>query len=82
LPTANDVDRILSGPGQGFITAPPVRPAAMRRTNEVERALRRDEIRLRRALPRVGHIRLRSSPGAPWAVELFGALPLSRLAAA
>lgn len=81
LPTAKDIARILAGPGQAFISAPLLRPAPMRRSNEVERALRRDDVRLRRAFPRAGHIRLRGSLGVPWSIELFGALPLSELAA-
>lgn len=84
LPTPADANRITALSAQSYITAKPQRPPAQSRSNEVERALRRDAVRLRKAMPRLGHIRLRSVPGQPgaWTVEQFGAaLPLADIGA-
>lgn len=81
LPTASDVARIESFGNRNFITALSRARPAVRRTPEVARALRQCQIRLRRAQPRPGHIRIRPRVGEPldWEVALFdGAAALSQ----
>lgn len=80
LPTANDVARIAGLGDRNFITALSLARPAIRRTAEVARALRESQIRLRRAQPKPGHVRIRPRAGGPrnWDVALFeGAAPLA-----
>lgn len=84
LPTPSDVARIERLGNRNFITALSVARSNVRRTPEVARALREGQIRLRRAQPKPGHVRIRPRAGGPskWDVALFdGAAPLAHEAA-
>jgi hypothetical protein len=85
LPTGDDVARIEALGSKNYITARSIARPAVRRPPEVSRALRESQIKIRRAQPKPGHVRLRAkiAADAQWDVALFeGATPLAQEVAA
>lgn len=76
LPRAEDLVRIRQFTNHAYATNLNQMVAVARRDPVVSKTLRDLNIRLEPAEGKLGHVRLRKKPGAPWAVDLFG--PASR----
>lgn len=73
LPQPSDIERILSRTVKAYSTATPISLSPDKRPQTIEKRLKERGIKIRRAHPKLGHVRLRRRKSdAEWKVEMDG----------